>query len=306
VPNFVNAQGNSISGQSISVQVGESKEIGLTTPNDAQGQPLTVDVSDTTGQRCIDIASIFPTTTRNGIRFFRVRGLRDGAGRIDATSRAFQVSDTVNLTVGGGSASQIEELVRALDDGTLHINRGDANVIRAVARGSATLAIADEIVQLLNNLLVFGELDVMSMLRRGQSQHGVVDGSRVICKAVDIQGYRNIPVRLRPPATVINLIAEILQRFPAGQFDLGFPRPVGGATGFNPTDDVFFPVPDLDTAGKCWAGTISRPLSAMMQPARDRISMAMGLSRGTFNVFYPDGLNHLHVSVTKYARRVAT
>ena len=303
--NFVDSQGNRISGQSVSVRVGESLELGLWGPSDFQGQPLTIDVSDPTGQRCIDIASIFSTTYRNNTHFFRVRGLREGTGRIDATTRAFQVWDTVSLTVGDGT-SQIQELVRALDDGTLHINRGDANVIRAVANGSATLGIDDLIVQLLNNLLMFGDVDVMSMLRRGQSQHGVVVGSRVICKAVDIQGYRGIPVRLRPRETVINLIAEILQRFPAGQFDLGFPRPVGGATGFHPADDVFFSVPDQATAQQCWDGTISRPLSAMLQPARDRISMAMGLSPGTFNVMYPDGLNHLHVSVTKYPRRVTT
>jgi hypothetical protein len=141
-------------------------------------------------------------------------------------------------------------------------------------------------------------VDVLSLLRRSQGQHGVVIDNHVTCKAVDIQGYRGVPVRLRPRDIAINVVCAILSQFPEGQFDIGFPRPVGGLTGFNPDDDVFFPVPDLATAGRCFNGTISLPLSAMLQPAQDRVRMAMS-PRAHFRVLFPDGLNHLHVAVTR-------
>lgn len=294
---FTNAQGMRISGQNLEVQVGESKEIGLWGFRDFGGQPLNVDVMTANGNQCSDIASVFQIREQGDTRYYRIRGLRAGSGRVDAITRDFSSWDNVNLTVSG-SPSALDRLVKALGDGTLRINQADANVIRSVAGGSTTVSIDPLIVGLLNNLLTFGNLDVMSLLRRGQSQHGVVNGDHVTCKAVDIQGYRGVPVQLQPKTMVINVVCSILERFPEGQFDLGFPRPVGGATGFHPPDDVFFPVPDLATAQRCWDGTISCSLSQMLQPAQDRVRMAMSL-RTRFRILYPDGLNHLHVSVTR-------
>lgn len=294
---FTNAQGIRISGQTLDIQVGESREIGLWGFRDFGGNPLTVDVMTPGGGQCSDIASVFQVREQGDTRYYRVRGLRAGAGRIDAITREASVWDNVSLTVGG-SPSGLDRLVRALGDGTLRVGAGDASFLRAVAAGSATQALDPLIVSLMNNLLTFGSLDVMSLLRRGQSQHGVVSGSLVTCKAIDIQGYRGIPVRLQPREVAINVVCSILQRFPDGQFDLGFPRPVGGPTGFSPADDVFFSVPDLATAQQCWNGTISRSLSQMLQPAQDRVRMAMA-GRARFRVLYPDGLNHLHISVTR-------
>jgi len=295
---FTNAQGTRISGQNLQVQVGESVEIGLWGFRDFDGQPLSVEVMTGNGQQCSEIASVYQTREQGSTRYFRIRGFRAGEGRIDALTRSLAVWDSMNLKVSG-SPSPLEKLVKGLDDGSLTINRGDARVIRDAAAGSATVAIDPQIVNLLNNLMVFGNVNVMSLLRRGQSQHGVVSGSLVTCKAVDIQGYRGIPVQLQPRDVAINVVCSILERFPEGQFDIGFPRPVGGPTGFNPADDVFFSVPDLATAQKCWDGTISRSLSQMLQPAQDRVRMAMAASRARFRILYPDGLNHLHVSVTR-------
>lgn len=294
---FTNAQGVRISGQDMEIRIGESKEIGLWGFRDFDGQPLNVEVMTSNGQQCSDLASVYQIREQGDMRYYRVRGLRAGSGRIEAITRSLQVWDNMNLTVSG-SPSPMDRLVRGLEDGSLTINQGDANVIRAVAAGSTTISIDPQIVNLLNNLLMFGNVNVMSLLRRGQSQHGVVSGNHVTCKAVDIQGYRGIPVQLRPRETAINVVCAILARFPDGQFDLGFPRPVGGATGFNPSDDVFFSVPDLATAQQCWNGTISRSLSQMLQPAQDRVRMAMS-PRARFRILYPDGLNHLHVSVTR-------
>jgi hypothetical protein len=250
------------------------------------------------GRQCSEIASVYQTREQGDTRYYRVRGLRAGDGRIDALTGSLAVWDSLNLKVSG-SPSALDMLVKGLADGSLTINQGDARVIREAAAGSATVSIDPQIVNLLNNLMMFGNVNVMSLLRRGQSQHGVVNGNHVTCKAVDIQGYRSAPVQLRPKDTAINVVCSILERFPDGQFDIGFPRPVGGATGFNPADDVFFPVPDLATAQQCWDGTISRSLSQMLQPAQERVRMTMAMSRAKFRVLYPDGLNHLHVSVTR-------
>ncbi len=294
---FTNAQGIRISGQTIDLQVGESKEIGLWGFRDFGGNPLTVDVMTPGGGQCSDIASVFQVREQGDIRFYRVRGLRAGSGRVDAFTRELSVWDNVGLTVGG-SPSGIDRLVRAMGDGTLRVGAGDAAFLRQVAAGSPTRALDPLIVNLMNNLLTFGTLDVLSLLRPGQSQHGVVAGNHVTCRAIDVQGYRGVPVRLHPPAMAINVVCWILERFPDGQFDLGFPRPVGGPTGFNPPDDVFFAVPDLETAQQCWNGTISRALGQMLQPAQDRVRMAMS-PRARFRILYPDGLNHLHISVTR-------
>lgn len=294
---FTNAQGVRISGQALAVQVGESKEIGLWGFRDFGGQPLNVDVMTPSGQQCSEIASVFQVREQGDTRFYRVRGLKAGSGRVDALQGGTNTWDWVSLTVSG-APSGLDRLVRALADGTLRTSPGDASFLHSVAEGSATLALDPLIVNLLNDLLTFGSVDVLSLLRRGQSQHGVVSGNLVTCKAVDIQGYRGVPVRLQPRDMAINVVCSILERFPDGQFDLGFPRPVGGPTGFSPSDDVFFAVPDLATAQQCWDGTISRSLGQMLRPAQERVRMAMS-PRARFRILYPDGLNHLHVSVTR-------
>lgn len=295
---FMNAQGVRISGQSLHVQVGESREIGLWGFRDFDGQPLNVEVMTSNGQQCSDIASVYQTREQGDTRYYRVRGLHAGIGRIDAITRSFTSWDNVNLTVSG-TPSPLDRLVRGLDDGSLTMaHPADANVIRQAAAGSSTVSIHPQIVNLLNSLAVFGNVSVLSLLRRGGGQHGVINGNQVTCKAVDIQGYQGVPVRLRPRDIAINVVCAILSQFPEGQFDIGFPRPVGGPTGFNPDDDVFFPVPDLATAQRCFDGTISLPLNQMLQPARDRVRMAMS-PRAQFRVLFPDGLNHLHVAVTR-------
>ena len=294
---FTNAQGVRISGQTLDVQIGESKEIGLWGFRDFGGQPLNVDVMTPTGQQCSDIASVFQVREQGDTRFYRVRGLKAGSGRVDALQGGVNMWDNVSLTVSG-APSGLDRLVRALGDGTLRTGPDDAAFIRSVASGSATLSLDPLITNLLNNLLTFGSVDVLSLLRRGQSQHGVVSGTHVACKAIDIQGYRGVPVQLRPRDMAVNVVCSILERFPEGQFDLGFPRPVGGPAGLNPADDVFFAVPDLETAQQCWNGTISRSLGQMMQPAQNRVRMAMS-PRARFRILYPDGLNHLHISVTR-------
>jgi hypothetical protein len=105
-----------------------------------------------------------------------------------------------------------------------------------------------------------------------------------------------MPVVLNIPANAIRVVSSLIGNFPPGKYDLGFPRPVGGPSGFDPAHDVFFSVPDKATALACWQGKISRSLDQMLEPARTAIRAAMsGNPRAVFAIIYPDGLNHLHV-----------
>jgi hypothetical protein len=198
-----------------------------------------------------------------------------------------------------------EIVLAALDDGSIRINAGDGHVLRDSINGSRTIIVNDAIVRLLASFAAAGTVDVLSMYRRGASQHGVVDGTRVLVNAIDISGIGGTLVdfnRLSKPE-MVRLVAAMIRLLPSADFDLGFPRPVGGPTGFNPAQDVFFSVPDQATAQMCWDGTISRRLADMLNTdpprAQDNIRAAMRASRGTFHVMYPDGNNHLHINVTR-------
>jgi hypothetical protein len=119
----------------------------------------------------------------------------------------------------------------------------------------------------------------------------------VICRGVDITGYAGVPVTLTNPAVAIDVVTNLISHFPPARFDLGFPRPVGGngPINFDPTQDVFFSVPDKAAGDLCYAGKAVHPLNDMLEPARTRVQQAMTRSGAKFPVLFADGLNHLHV-----------
>jgi len=96
-------------------------------------------------------------------------------------------------------------------------------------------------------------------------------------------------------ADAIAVITNLISHFPPGRFDLGFPRPIGGDNNFDASADVFFPVPDKATAHLAFLGHLSRPMSAMLEPARSQVTAAMARTSAHFAILYPDGLDHLHV-----------
>ena len=251
-----------------------------------------------TGQIRVQFAGLRVTGTG-----YRVTGFRPGPARLIAAS-GLNVLDTVDLLVVGEEIPGMVVL-DALEAHMLRMSADQVKVLKDSINGSKTIIVDQQIVDLLAAMLDEGDVDVMSLLRRGQSQHGVVQGSQVFVKAVDLSGFKGTPVISNDGAKLVDLICSMLKLFPKGDYDIGFPRPVGGPTGFDPTHDVFFPVLDLDAARKCWDGLISGPLSSMLQPARSKVADAMRQSKATFHVFYPDGLNHLHVSVTKYPSIIA-
>lgn len=291
--------GTALSNQSLTLQTGASLNVGLSTNAQAMpGFPASTGIVVTTdgGPRFTGRVNIALTSWQGGAPTYRITGFRGGPVRLLA-SRGANVLDSVDIRVIGQELASMTVL-DALDGMRLTISPDQARVLRDSINGSQTVIVDQTIIELLAALLRVGSVNVMSLLRRGESQHGVVEGNKVTCKAVDIQGFGGTPVISNdPPDRLIDLVCGMLSLFPASDLDVGFPRPVGGAT--DPTHDVFFNVPDQATAQKCWDGTISLPLSAMRQPARDRVTQAMRQSNATFHVLYPDGLNHLHVSVTK-------
>jgi hypothetical protein len=234
---------------------------------------------------------------------YRVTGFRPGPARLIAASGA-RILDTVDLMIIGKEASGMVVL-DALDAHRLRMSADQVKVLKESINGSKSIIVDQQIVDLLAALLDNGDVDVMSLLRRGAAQHGVVQGDKVFVKAVDLSGFKGTPVISNDGQKLVDLICSMLKLFPKGDFDIGFPRPVGGETGFDPAHDVFFPVRDLAAAKKCWEGKAGGPLSEMLQPARSKVAAAMRQSDATFHVFFPDGLNHLHVNVTKFPTIVA-
>jgi hypothetical protein len=178
------------------------------------------------------------------------------------------------------------------------LNPTDITELHNIADGRSKVRLSDGLSNLLFALLDNGPLGVLSMIRTSKGgPHGIVGRSGILCTAVDFSAFQGTPVSLADRDSAIDVVTSLIRAFPAGSYDLGFPRPVGGATGFDPASDVFFPVRDLETAGRCFAGTIALPLSAMLEPARTKIGAAIAASSGRFNLLFPDGLNHLHVKV---------
>ncbi|HEX3878818.1 MAG TPA: hypothetical protein VHW24_17650 [Bryobacteraceae bacterium] len=291
--------GGALGNQSLNVQTGATIEIGLSAAQSAiPGVPSGIIVTTDGGAGFTGRVNIAPTW-RAGATIYRVTGFRGGPVRLLACLGA-TVLDSVKLQVTGQELASMTVL-DALDSKFLNVSPDQAKVLRDSIAGSKTVIVDDDIIELLAALLRQGSVDVLSLLRRGESQHGVVEGGKVTCKAVDVMGFAGTPVISNDPAArLIDVVCRVLAALPDIDLDIGFPRPVGGPTGFDPTHDVFFDVPDEATAKQCFDGTISRTLSQMRQPAQDRVADAMKRSRARFHVLFPDGLNHLHLNLTKF------
>jgi hypothetical protein len=164
-----------------------------------------------------------------------------------------------------------------------------------------TVSLSSELLSLLASLLAGGPLALMNLYRfpHGGPHGRLINNGNVLCDAVDIASYRGIKVHLTPPSSAIQVVSQIISNIPSGRFDIGYPRPMGGPTGFNPAQDVFFSVPDVETAYLCFHGHIARTLGQMLQPAQNAIRAAQAAIHATIATQYPDGLDHLHINVTR-------
>ena len=198
--------------------------------------------------------------------------------------------------------AEIQDLISATNNGQLVFSQpGDRRVLTHIANnepiGGSVVHLNQALIELLAALSAAGTVTVMSLYRRGQGPHGKIGrNGEITCRAVDIESFAGLPVSLRNRENAVRVVANLIRLFPAGNsFDIGFPRPVGGPTGFNAAQDVFFPVRDEATARRCYAGTISLPMREMLEPAKTQILQAMSSSGADFRLNYPDGLNHLHI-----------
>ncbi|HET7543916.1 MAG TPA: hypothetical protein VFK05_28790 [Polyangiaceae bacterium] len=108
----------------------------------------------------------------------------------------------------------------------------DLRLLREIFAGrERSVIIAPEIQNLLTTLSGAGKVVVMSLYRRGQGPHGMVQGDgTVICRGVDITGYAGRPVTLGDKTAAIAVVSNLISHFPPGRYDLGFPRPSAGIT----------------------------------------------------------------------------
>lgn len=198
--------------------------------------------------------------------------------------------------------AEIQELISAMNNGQLIFPQpGDVRALNHIANGERiggdVVRLNQALIDLLAALSAAGTVNVMSLYRRGEGPHGKIGGNgEITCRAVDIQAFGGLPIGINNRVNAVRVVANLIRLFPVGNsYDIGFPRPVGGLTGHSPEHDVFFPVPNEETARRCFAGTISLPMRDMLEPARTQIRQAMSSSGADFRLKYPDGLNHIHI-----------
>jgi hypothetical protein len=203
---------------------------------------------------------------------------------------------SLNLNITGDAPN----VVAALNNSTLKMDQvADDRVLRDSVAGKGNVIVDAPIIELLEALLAVGNVGVLSLFRLNAEQHGVVEGNNVHVRAVDINSFRGKPVVSNGGASLVELVASMLRLFPESDLDIGFPRPVGGDEKFDASHDVFFQVKDKATAHRCFIGKIAFPLSSMLDPARGTVTTAMKANAARFHLLYPDGLDHVHVSITK-------
>ncbi|HEX4807575.1 MAG TPA: hypothetical protein VH325_01515 [Bryobacteraceae bacterium] len=255
-----------------------------------------------------DMSNAFPGTVnvesgdiKADMYTYKLRGFRNGLARVYTTDGA-KVLDDLLVQVWGPKLPEVA-IIDALDSNTLVMKAGDAAALRNSIAKKGDIIVAPEIIALLGSLLnaSSGQLHIMSMVRRGESQHGVIQGSKVLARAIDIDAFdgRDIISEDSDKNRLIDIVSSIIRLMPAGSWDVGFPRP-RGMDGFYAPADVFFPVRTADEAQKAKAGTAGAPLKAMLPPARGIVAKAMLDSAADFCVMYPDGLNHMHLNVTRF------
>lgn len=285
---------------SLTIQTGTTMEIGLQFTKPSTSPAIVLNIAPDGGARFtgdvnVDV-SLTSVSIPPGFTKIKVTGFRPGPVRLLAMVGA-TLLDSCDVQVQGQEMPGMTVL-DALDHHRLFVPDGDARVLRESIKGSKTVGVDPVIIDLLAALLRRGSVGVLSLLRPGQEQHGVQEGGKMIAKAVDLNMFQGRNVVSTGGDALVSVVSDMLTLFPDGDFDLGFPRPVGGH-GFDHNFDVFFVVDDQATADACFAGKIARTLSQMLQPARDSVSTAMQACDATFHLLFPDGLDHLHVGLTR-------
>lgn len=158
------------------------------------------------------------------------------------------------------------------------------------------------LLNLLHNLLNSSEvntenpLSILSLIRRGHN-HGAINGNgEAICRAVDIDGYSGHRINMSNPNNSLKAIVKVISTMPAGNYNIGLPRPGGGSL-IDPSRDYFLPVNSLSQNERSPTGTLEGDLKLIKNPqAKLEISTAIFRNKNAHVVFLmPDAVDHLHV-----------
>jgi hypothetical protein len=165
---------------------------------------------------------------------------------------------------------------------------------------------APELIECLAGLLDGqATMTIMSLFRinkeNPRNPHGEIqaDGS-AIGRAVDIMVYMGFKIHLKTPDhadEAISGIVEVIGHLPPGKYDLGLPRPGGGAL-MDPEHDVFFEVTSLKQLRSSPSkGHFNKDLELLLEPARTRLREAFKANpHARIRCMYPDGVDHLHIT----------
>jgi hypothetical protein len=197
-----------------------------------------------------------------------------------------------------------------------HIILCQTGVAASCGHRPADVRLSATLVDLLAALGAAKRFHIMSLFRANEGPHGVLRaGGGFECRGVDISICDGLTIDLGAAAlagyglntsatwiayrdSLIEKVADIISSFPAGDYGVGFPRPIGGAGGFRPDFDVFLPVRDAAMADRAFRGVAGAPLNIMLDPARDAIGAAVSQARNynaRFEAFFPDGKDHIHI-----------
>jgi hypothetical protein len=307
--NFFRPPREQISKQNLTLSMGDVLELGLWGCCESPGVYLDIQVSDPSIACFKD-----PLNDRRDFvtREFKLYGQALGRIRVNAVARSGGIWDWFDVTVQVAppppALTPMQQLSAYVANGRLIFNNpADKSNFEAIRDGRMirgnTVQLSDELVEFLNDLLDDGKVNVLSLYRYHQSMHGeIMSDGTVVCRAVDIAAYGGTPLNLEagiPALTIIQTVARIIDHLPATTCQIGFPRPRrkydSDSTDFLPDLDVFFPVPDEDTAKLCLSGHIGRGRGQLKEPAKTHIvpALARAEARGTtFKAMYPDGKDH--------------
>jgi hypothetical protein len=299
-----------VSKQNLNLSMGDVLELGLWGCCESPGVYLDIQVSDPSIACFKD-----PLNDRRDFvtREFKLYGQTLGKIRVNAVARSGGIWDWFEVTVQVAppppALTPMQQLSAHVANGKLTFvkseDKANFEAIRDGKKiGGKIVQLSDELVEFFNDLLADGKVHLLSLYRYHASMHGEVmpDGT-VVCRAVDIAAYGGSPLNLEaglPAETIIQTMVRIIDHLPATTCQIGFPRPrrtydTSDSTDFIPNLDVFFPVPDEDTAKLCLSGHIGRGRGQLKEPAKTRIVPALARAEGrgtTFKAMYPDGKDH--------------
>jgi hypothetical protein len=178
--------------------------------------------------------------------------------------------------------------------------------------GRRKIVLVETMFPVLASLARGGVVNILSLMRFGQSPHGrIVAEDSAICSAVDIGGFGGFSIDLTTPegartdsgkiASTISGVAGVIKNLAAGVYAFGLTRPTPHDNGPpEPENDVFLPKRPGEPDYKTWLGDASGQF--VNSGAIAEVGGALS-SRSDVCVdrMFQDGRDHLHLEVVASA-----